>query len=98
VTSELVSNAIDHAGTMMNLRLTRRPRYLHIAVRDGSTTAPRRAPLPDPSASGGRGLHLVASMAVRWGSLPSEAGKVVWATLATGEPTPRTGPRSRPFA
>ena len=83
VTSELVSNAAAHAGTMMDLRLTRRPGALHIAVRDGSAARPAAAPLPARDATGGRGLHLVSAMAARWGALPIEGGKVVWATLRT---------------
>lgn len=83
VTSELVSNAATHAGTMMNLRLTRRPGALHIAVRDGSAAHPAPAPLPASDATGGLGLHLVDAIAARWGSLPIEGGKVVWATLCT---------------
>jgi hypothetical protein len=82
VASELVSNVIDHAGTLMTLRLTRRERYVHIAVQDGSPKEPRLSTPADPSVPGGRGLQLVSSMAVHWGSLPSRDGKIVWATLA----------------
>jgi anti-anti-sigma regulatory factor len=85
VTSELVTNAVEHAGTMMNLRLTRRANGLHIAVADGSTATPELAPLPAVSPSGGRGLHLVAGLAANWGFLRTATGKVVWAILATGE-------------
>jgi anti-anti-sigma regulatory factor len=81
VAGELVSNAAEHAGTMADLRLSLGRRYLMIAVRDGSRATPRMstAPLGDPSA--GRGLLLVSTMAHRWGSLPADNGKVVWATL-----------------
>jgi anti-anti-sigma regulatory factor/anti-sigma regulatory factor (Ser/Thr protein kinase) len=82
VASELVSNAIAHAGTMMTFRITRRPRYVHLAVHDGSPEEPKLTPPADATVPGGRGLLLVASVAVRWGSLPSKDGKVVWATLA----------------
>jgi anti-anti-sigma regulatory factor len=80
VVSELVSNAVEHAGTMLTVRLTRRSRYLHIAVRDGSP----EEPVPAGSkllAERGRGLRLVESLAAHWGWLPSRDGKVVWATL-----------------
>jgi len=82
VASELVTNAMVHAGTMMTFRITRRQQYVNIAVHDGSPEVPRLMPLVDPRAPSGRGLLLVASSAVSWGSLPSRAGKVVWAVLA----------------
>lgn len=79
VASELVSNVIDHAGTMMTLRLSLRDRYLHISVRDGSPAEPPPASQARPV---GSGLALVAAVASYWGSLPTTDGKVVWATLA----------------
>jgi hypothetical protein len=82
ITSELVSNVVDHANTMMTLQLSLRPRFLHIAVRDGSTrepVSPRELP---PAVDGGRGMFLVNATADRWGCLPCEGGKVVWASLA----------------
>lgn len=79
IATELVGNVIDHAHTLMTLRLTLRPRQLTIAVRDGSR---RRPPGPQPPEStNGRGLVLVASLASSWGCIPSEDGKVMWATL-----------------
>jgi anti-anti-sigma regulatory factor len=81
VAGELVTNAVVHAQTMVDLRISRGRRYLIIAVRDGSTEPPvlTRTPLPD--ATGGRGLVLVEAMAWRWGTLLMDDGKVVWATL-----------------
>jgi hypothetical protein len=81
IASELVSNVVDHAHTMMNLRLTLRDRYLHISVRDGSGAQPVPASLPLPEADRGRGLAIVEAIAHSWGWLPSDGGKVVWATL-----------------
>jgi len=82
ITSELVSNVVDHANTMMSLRLTLRSRYLQIAVRDGSAAAPMvRATQGDATAWRGRGLMLVEATAHSWGWLPTENGKVVWASL-----------------
>jgi anti-anti-sigma factor len=84
VVSELVSNAIEHASTMITVQFARRSRYLHIAVRDGSPDEPVLSPPPSESVSRGHGLVLVESVATHWGSLPTEDGKVVWATLAIG--------------
>ncbi|MEU4161185.1 ATP-binding protein [Actinoplanes sp. NPDC026670] len=81
IVTELVANAVDHADTMMTLRLSLRQRYLYIAVRDGSSQPPAPAPeMPPPHASG-RGLLLVNELAYSWGYLPSTGGKVVWAAL-----------------
>jgi anti-anti-sigma regulatory factor len=82
IASELVSNVVDHAHTMMTLRLSLRRRYLNIAVRDGSTDEPVLSGPPSPDSKGGRGLFLVDATAHSWGSLPTDGGKVVWAALA----------------
>ena len=78
IASELVSNVVDHAGTMATLRLSLRPRFLMIAVQDGSS-APPISPVPEAS---GRGLLLVQEVAHSWGWMPAEGGKVVWAALS----------------
>ena len=85
VISELVSNAVQHAGTDLVVRMARRGDYLHLSVQDGS----RRRPLvigasagPDgPPAERGLGLHLVDTYAAAWGSSRTADGKTVWATL-----------------
>jgi len=78
IVSELVTNAVAHAGTMATLRISLRPRFVTIAVKDGSGAEPRRR---RPAPSGGRGLLLVEAMAHSWGWLPVDGGKVVWASL-----------------
>jgi anti-anti-sigma regulatory factor len=88
VAGELVTNAVVHARTMMDLRITLGRRYLVIAVRDGSADLPRLAQQPlRLDAVGGRGLLLVDSLVRRWGSLPAEDGKVVWAALPISGPS-----------
>ncbi|MDY7086864.1 MAG: ATPase [Actinomycetota bacterium] len=77
IATELVSNVIDHANTTMTLR----PRYLHIAVRDGSPEQVCPPAGPPPMTGKGRGLLLVDATAHAWGCLPSADGKVVWASL-----------------
>ncbi|BBH68048.1 hypothetical protein ACTI_47330 [Actinoplanes sp. OR16] len=82
VAGELVTNAVVHAQTMLDLRLTLGRRYLVVAVRDGSAAVPV---LPGPGSAdpaAPRGLLLVDTMARRWGSTPAPGGKVVWAALA----------------
>lgn len=86
IASELVANVIAHAHTSMTVRVTMPRRHLHIAVRDGSTAVPEPVTDAPLTATGGRGLLLVATLAQRWGSLPTSGGKVVWAILPTAVP------------
>ncbi|MEV0897430.1 ATP-binding protein [Actinoplanes sp. NPDC049802] len=81
IVTELVANVVDHAHTMMTLRLTLHSRDLSLAVRDGSPAPPVPSRPISPEAAGGRGLMLVGELAHSWGWLPSEDGKVVWASL-----------------
>ncbi len=81
VASELVTNAVKHAGTRFELTLAHTPRYLHVAVHDED---PRPAVRQNGHvlALGGRGLQIVEQTALTWGSTPARQGKVVWATLS----------------
>jgi DNA-binding CsgD family transcriptional regulator/anti-sigma regulatory factor (Ser/Thr protein kinase)/anti-anti-sigma regulatory factor len=91
VLSELVTNAVEHAGTDLLVTVARRDDGLYLVVRDGSATLPRLvtaapfatdAPLPD----WGYGLRVVNEMATAWGTLPTHdsAGKIVWASIRSG--------------
>ncbi|WP_433270211.1 ATP-binding protein [Micromonospora vinacea] len=80
VLSELVGNVVRHAGTPMQVTVTLRRPYLHLAVVDGSS-AQARAGGTDLHAEGGRGLMLVRELTQRWGSVPAGQGKAVWAML-----------------
>jgi hypothetical protein len=80
VVTELVSNAVRHGRGDLELMLTLRDRFLHIAVSDGSPVAPRRM-TPDLDSTGGRGLLLLDAVTSGWGSRETAGGKVVWATL-----------------
>ncbi|MEV0720280.1 STAS domain-containing protein [Asanoa sp. NPDC050611] len=82
VVTELVSNATRHAGTTMTLRVSHRGRWLLVALEDGGVDLPERRAMPGPTdGDGGRGLALVEALTHRWGCLPTDAGKVVWAVL-----------------
>ncbi|MBG0567490.1 ATP-binding protein [Actinoplanes aureus] len=81
IVTEFVGNVIDHANTMMTLRISLRPRQLNLAVRDGSSVQPPPLRTPAPESTSGRGLLLVDALADSWGCLPSEGGKVMWAAL-----------------
>ena len=81
VVSELVTNALPHAGSDVGLSVARSGRRLRVAVRDASSQRPQPQPV-EPSRPRGRGLLLVAALADAWGVLPAgDGGKVVWAVL-----------------
>jgi anti-anti-sigma regulatory factor len=81
IITELVGNALRHAGGDIKVAVTIGKHFLHLAVRDGSPARPRMT-LPDPeTGEGGRGLILVDAVSAGWGSAPVNDGKRVWATL-----------------
>jgi anti-sigma regulatory factor (Ser/Thr protein kinase) len=76
--SELVTNAVRHAQTPIEVSLDRfDDGTLHVEVRDESP----EMPVPQPFstvASTGRGLHMVDALASRWGLHRNDPGKIVW--------------------
>ena len=80
VLSELVTNAVLHARTSIELKVTH-DQVFRIEVRDASDAMPSPRG-PTASATTGRGLRLVAALATSWGYEPREAGKTVWAEFA----------------
>jgi two-component sensor histidine kinase len=83
--SELVSNAVRHAGTSIKLRVVA-GRRLRVEVTDSRPelpVAPRRGPRVLP----GRGLTLVDALASRWGHTRGRRTKTVWFEL---DPTERS--------
>jgi hypothetical protein len=81
VVTEFVANVVRHARTEMQLSLTVRRRYLHLAVRDGSTAPARLVGPMDELAESGRGLIVVEAVAATWGCFAVPDGKAVWATF-----------------
>jgi anti-sigma regulatory factor (Ser/Thr protein kinase) len=75
--SELVTNAIVHARTDVELRLLADDRMLRAEVTDRNPTLPTRR-RPTSLTGTGRGLELIDDLASRWGVLLSDAGKTVW--------------------
>ena len=84
IASELVTNAIIHGAAPTELMLHRRDGEVTIEVTAGDPRVDdvRLRTVARP-ASGGRGLHVVASLADRWGTRHSRTGKAVWATVRT---------------
>ncbi|MFC4053259.1 SpoIIE family protein phosphatase [Actinomadura syzygii] len=77
--SELVTNAIRHAGGRIRLRLVREG-GLVCEVFDSSDGRPRVRHHDDAEemTESGRGLHVVGRLAQRWGVRRTPDGKVVW--------------------
>ena len=81
VVTELVANAVDHAGTGSTLTVDLDDRGLRVAVRDGrADCAPRPRPV-DPTAPRGRGLQMIDALTASWGVVMHADGKTVWAVL-----------------
>ncbi|MFI5492972.1 ATP-binding protein [Actinoplanes sp. NPDC051859] len=94
VVSELVTNAVEHAGTAIDVAVSRRGTSLHIAVRDRSPELPRILALAPvqaglPLDERGRGLRVVHADSTAWGALPTTGGKLVWATVRDRAGQPR---------
>jgi len=83
--SELVTNAIQHAGADGSptvLRLEFDGDWLRIEVHDASPHVPQPR-VPDRLDESGFGLMLVDELAAKWGVQHTAAGKAVWAELDT---------------
>lgn len=80
VVTELVTNAVQHAGTPISVRLALSDSALRVEVADEGPGTPEPLPL-DPRGRW-RGLSYVSALAQGWGVVPGEgARKVVWARL-----------------
>ncbi len=80
--SEIVTNAIVHAGGPFTVRAWKQGHGLRLEVIDGNPTMPRMVQPGSPSGEGA-GLPIVAAVAGEWGwdDGPDGVGKRVWFTL-----------------
>ncbi|MFJ5035996.1 SpoIIE family protein phosphatase [Streptomyces sp. NPDC088560] len=83
ITSELVTNALVHAGGDVDLRLRASGDRVRLEVRDSDSAPPVPTvySLTDEGsarAEHGRGLYLVDALARTWNVSPSGRGKTVW--------------------
>ena len=80
--SELVTNAVEAGATSIELRLDVTGRGITISVGDDTGGWPTLTS-PDPYATRGRGLAIVAKTAAQWDVERSDNGKKVTACFAT---------------
>jgi anti-sigma regulatory factor (Ser/Thr protein kinase) len=77
LTSELVTNAVVHAGSDIQVGLAVFEETLQVEVTDGSHKVPALHTLKDREV-GGKGIWLVHQLAQAWGTRPTAEGKTVW--------------------
>jgi anti-sigma regulatory factor (Ser/Thr protein kinase) len=92
--SELVTNAVTHSrpaagcaaagDATVTLEITGCQDQLRVEVHDASLAQPVLHEAPPLDAEHGRGVLLVDLLSSAWGSFPTEAGKAVYFTLASG--------------
>lgn len=84
LTSEVVTNALLHSGTPLRVLVERDGAGVRVSVQDGSVVPPvqRRH---STTASTGRGVQLLGSVADEWGWQPIATGKLVWFRVLTGD-------------
>ncbi|MGW9031407.1 SpoIIE family protein phosphatase [Streptomyces sp. NPDC055722] len=82
IVSEIVTNALIHAGSDVDVRLRAYPDHLRLEVRDCDSNPPVPSPLvlseeENEQAEHGRGLLIVEALAGAWNSSPNGRGKTV---------------------
>jgi len=82
--TELVTNAYEHAGGVLGLRLSfPRRDVTRVEVDDASDdTPPSTLPIPSLNNSRGRGLPLVEALSTSWGVTRWARHKTIWAEVA----------------
>ncbi|MEU9335893.1 SpoIIE family protein phosphatase [Streptomyces sp. NPDC048290] len=95
VVSELVTNAVIHAGTDIELacRLDTVTGDLYVEVSDQHPSRALREGPADDTPEYGRGLRMVAALSLEWGVTYRRGGKTVWARLPAEEIEPSDDPR-----
>ena len=81
LTSELVTNAVRHAASDVEISIDLGPDRVRVEVQDLSERPPVKGDLA-AARDGGWGLHIVERLATRWGLEPHEGGKTVWYEVA----------------
>jgi len=79
--SELVTNAVQHAGGPIVVTATYLDSTLRVEVHDTRPEPPSLRPLTATGASG-RGLQFVRLIANQWATTPEPDGKTIWFELS----------------
>ena len=87
VVSELATNCTLHARSDFVVRLSVEGDCVRVEAVDGAAGG-LRARQYSSTATTGRGLRIVESLARSWGVTPTEDGKTVWALLPLEYPLP----------
>jgi anti-sigma regulatory factor (Ser/Thr protein kinase) len=81
LTSELVTNAVQHVGGPIMVTATYLDNTLRVEVHDTRPEPPSLRPLTATNETG-RGLHLVRLIASHWATRPEPDGKTIWFELS----------------
>lgn len=84
LTSELVTNAVLHAGTQLTVGVAPLVDGVLVTVADRNEDAPELQPFSENRTSG-RGMMLLSGMSRRWGVTQDRDGKTVWFVLSAAE-------------
>ena len=90
--SELVTNAVMHAGTELELRIDIGPDLARVEVIDHGLGSPIRYGDPAEAREGGRGVFLLDALAQEWGTRHFAGGKSVWFVLGVADRVARPAP------
>jgi anti-sigma regulatory factor (Ser/Thr protein kinase) len=90
LTTELVTNAVQHGRSAATVRLSTERDCLRVEVDDDSTVVPVVRPR-NPARLSGYGLLLVATLSTQWGVERRPDGKTVWFELTLPPPAETTG-------
>src|SRR5580693_10726327 len=103
LTSELVTNAVVHAGTQVQVTCKLAAGAVEVVVRDSHPARMVPGPAPDDTVpaerTGGRGLLLPSALAAAWGVSYGADAKAVWFRMGlVGQKTSLTEPVADPDA
>lgn len=85
IVSELATNCAIHARTTFTVTVSDTAQGVRLEVSD-SSLVPVQTRHYGPTATTGRGMAIVESLAPQWGVDVHHDGKTVWALLPTGTP------------
>jgi anti-sigma regulatory factor (Ser/Thr protein kinase) len=86
--SEVITNAVVHAGSHAELSMRVTRGVLRVGVRDvGASAIPTVRPPATPDDTHGRGLLLVEALSDKWGTIEEGGSKVVWFEMSTARET-----------